>query len=44
MFDPPIGEGANLFIMIAVCIIAFGAGLAHIDIFKEFNKKSDEDK
>ena len=41
MFDPPIGSGAEIFIIIAVCIIAFVAGIMHIDIFKELNKKPD---
>jgi len=44
MFDAPIGEGANLFIWIVVFIIAFVAGLMHVDIFKAFNKKPDQEE
>lgn len=42
MFDAPIGDGANLFIWLAVGAIAFAAALIHIDLFKAFNKKSDD--
>ena len=42
MFDPPVGSGAETFVIIAVCIIAFVAGVMHVDIFKEFNKKSED--
>ena len=43
MFDPPIGDGANLFIIITVALIAFGAALANIDIIKEMKKKPEDD-
>ncbi len=44
MFDAPIGSGAQIFVLIAVGIISIVAGIMHIDIFKEVNKKSSEDK
>ena len=34
MFDPPITSGANLFIIIAVCLIAAGAAIAAVDVYK----------
>lgn len=46
MFDPPISSGANLFIIVAVTLIAFGAAIVAIDVYKEtlFNKeKKDEE-
>jgi len=46
MFDPPISTGANIFIIIAVCLIAAGAAIAAIDVYKNTlsrKKKSEED-
>ena len=43
MFDAPIGEGANLFINIVLGIIAFAAALIHVNIFKEYNKKTNDE-
>lgn len=42
MFDAPIGDGANLFIWIAVGVIGFVAALMHVDIFKIFGKKPED--
>lgn len=42
MFDPPIGDGASLFLWIVAGLIGFVAALVHIDLFKAFNKKSDD--
>jgi len=44
MFNAPIGDGAVVFITIVICIIAFAAGVTHIDIIKEYSKKSDDKK
>lgn len=40
MFDPPIGSGANIFIIIAVCIIAVGAASTVLDIYKKNSSKN----
>ena len=34
MFDPPITSGANIFIIIAICLIAAGAAIAAVDVYK----------
>ena len=34
MFDPPITSGAEIFIIIAVCLIAAGAAIAAVDVYK----------
>ena len=34
MFDPPITSGANIFIIIAICLIAAGAAVAVLDVYK----------
>lgn len=45
MFDPPITSGANIFIIIAVCLIAAGAAIAAIDVYKNtLPKKKDSEK
>lgn len=45
MFDPPITSGANIFIIIAVCLIAAGAAIAAIDVYKNtFPKKKNSEK
>ena len=35
MFDPPITSGANLFIIIAVILIGFGAAIVAVDVYKD---------
>ena len=42
MFNQVVSSGAELFVVITVCIIAIVAGIMHVDIFKEVNKKSDK--
>jgi len=45
MFDPPISSGANIFIIIAVCLIAAGAAIAVLDVYKNaLPKKKDSKK
>jgi len=45
MFDPPITSGANIFIIIAVCLIAAGAAIAAVDVYKNaLPKKKSPDK
>jgi hypothetical protein len=45
MFDPPITSGANIFIIIAVCLIAAGAAVAVLDVYKNtLPKKNKSDK
>ena len=45
MFDPPIGSGANIFIIIAVCLIAAGAAIAALDVYKSaLPKKKDSEE
>ena len=45
MFDPPITTGANLFIIIAVCLIAAGAAIAVVDVYKNaLPKKKGQEK
>ena len=46
MFDPPISSGANLFIIIAVALIAFGAALTLVDVIKSgtLDKEKEEEK
>lgn len=41
MFDPPIGDGANLFIWIAMILAAFGAAIGLVDQLREKDKKVD---
>lgn len=35
MFDPPITAAANIFIIIAVCVIAIGAAITVVDVYKD---------
>lgn len=45
MFDPPITSAANIFIIIAVCLIAAGAAVAVLDVYKNtLTKKNKPDK
>jgi len=46
MFDPPITSGANLFVIIAVCLVAAGAAIVTIDIYKSaiLSKKKKAEK
>jgi hypothetical protein len=46
MFDPPIASGANIFIIISVCLIAAGAAIVTIDIYKNtiLSKKKKAEK
>lgn len=44
MFDPPITSGANLFIIIAVVIIAAGAAIVAIDVYKDLLFKKEKSK
>ena len=46
MFDPPITTGANLFIIISVLVIAAGAAIVTIDIYKNtiLSKKKKAEK
>ncbi len=34
MFDPPISVGANIFVIISVCLIAIGAAITVVDVYK----------
>jgi hypothetical protein len=34
MFDPPITTAANIFVIVAVCLIAVGAAITVVDIYK----------
>ena len=46
MFDPPITSAANIFIIIALSLIAAGAAIIAVDVYKNtFSKKekSEED-
>ena len=44
MFDPPITTGANVFIIVAICLIAAVAAIAAVDVYKNAfpNKKKTE--
>jgi hypothetical protein len=44
MFDPPISSGANLFIIIAVILIGFGAAVIAVDVYKDLILKKIKDK
>jgi hypothetical protein len=42
MFDPPITSGANLFIIIALGLIAAVVAIVAVDVYKNvFSKKED---
>jgi hypothetical protein len=42
MFDPPISSGANLFIIVALAVIAFGAAIVAVDVYKTLLHKNDD--
>ena len=42
MFDPPITSGANLFIIVALTIIAAGAAIVALDVYKDLIFKKDK--
>ncbi len=42
MFDPPISSGANIFVIIAVGLMAIGAAITVVDIYQSTVKKSKE--
>lgn len=45
MFNPPITSGANIFIIVTICIIAVVAAVAAVDIYKNtMPKKKHSDK
>lgn len=46
MFDPPITDAANIFILITVGLIAAGVAIAVTDVYKNMfpKKKSSEKK
>ena len=46
MFDPPITDAANIFILITVGLIAAGAAIAVVDVYKIMlpKKKTPEKK
>ncbi len=44
MFDPAISSSANLFVIIAVALIAFGAAVTAVDVYKSNSKNKDADK
>ena len=45
MFDPPITDAANIFILVTVVLIAAGVAIAVIDVYKNFSpKKKTRDK
>lgn len=45
MFDPPITVAANIFVIIAVCIIAIGAAITVVDVYKNStSRKKTSDK
>ena len=35
MFNPPISVAANIFVIIAVCLIAIGAAITVVDVYKD---------
>ena len=39
MFDPPITDAANIFILITVVLIAAGVAIAVIDVYKSISPK-----
>ena len=39
MFDPPITDAANIFILITVALIAAGVAIAVIDVYKSISPK-----
>lgn len=39
MFDPPITDAANIFIIVAVCLIALGGAVAAVDVYKNATQK-----
>ena len=45
MFDPPITAGANIFIIVALCLIAAVAAISAVDVYKNaFPKKKKSEK
>ena len=44
MFDPPITSGANLFIIIAAVLIAAGAAIVAVDVYKDLLFKKEKGK
>lgn len=42
MFDPPIASGANIFIIIALSLIALGAATVAVDVYKSAFKSKEE--
>ena len=46
MFDPPISSAADIFIIITVILIAAGAAIGTVDVYKStiFKKKTSEKK
>ncbi len=45
MFNPPISSGADIFIIISVCLIAAGAAIAVVDVYKNvLPKKKNTEK
>lgn len=47
MFDPPISAAANIFVIITVCLIAVGAAITVVDVYKstvQKKKQSSEKK
>lgn len=43
MFDPPISSGANLFIIIAIGLIALKAAIVAVDVYKTTILNKDKD-
>lgn len=46
MFDPPISVAANIFVIITVCVIAIGAAIIVVDVYKNAilkNKNSNKE-
>jgi hypothetical protein len=45
MFDPPISSGANMFIIIALGLLAAVAAIIVVDVYKNtFQKKEDREE
>ena len=41
MFNQIVGSGANAFLIIIACLIAFAAGLGYVDYIRQQDKQGD---
>lgn len=42
MFNQVVGSGANAFLIIIACLIAFAAGLAYVDFNRQKDKQGED--